>query len=99
MRQLMRSPPPGAKAFFIGDENGGSGWVIPQPDGSDEKYYVELPPNIGITSMHLPNAPKFEGPDYPKADQLIEAYLAKVKELVRVARERFGAASKNGVTG
>jgi hypothetical protein len=41
--------PPGAGAFFMGDPMGGSGWEIEQPDGTTEKFYVDLPPEI-VTS-------------------------------------------------
>jgi len=39
--------PPGATSFFIGDELGGTGWEVSQPDGSTEKYYIDLPEEIG----------------------------------------------------
>ena len=40
--------PPGATSFFIGDELGGTGWEVPQPDGSTEKVlYFDLPEEIG----------------------------------------------------
>jgi hypothetical protein len=51
-------PPPNAKAFFIGDRLGGSGWIIELPDGSSEKLYVQLPFDIGTVSLHFPNPPE-----------------------------------------
>jgi len=50
-------PPPYAKAFFMGDQLGGSGWEIQLPDGSVSKYYVELPIDIGSVSLHFPESP------------------------------------------
>src|SRR4029077_19190997 len=41
--QRFQPAPPGANSFFIGDSNGGSGWCIERPDGTVEKYYVDLP--------------------------------------------------------
>ncbi|ABG57337.1 hypothetical protein [Cytophaga hutchinsonii] len=35
-------PPPNNKGFFIGDQFGGSGWIIELPDGSTEKIYVDM---------------------------------------------------------
>ena len=52
-------PPPYAKAFFMGDQLGGSGWEIQLPDGSVSKYYVELPIDIGEVSLHFPQTPIF----------------------------------------
>lgn len=49
--------PPGAVAFFMNDEIGGSGWMVNQPDGSEAKYYVELPPDIGWISFEFSNPP------------------------------------------
>lgn len=49
--------PPFARSFFIGDQLGGSGWEIKLPDGSTEKYYLELPSDIGTVSLHFPNPP------------------------------------------
>ena len=52
-------PPPNAKSFFIGDNLGGIGWEVQLPDGSIEKYYVNLPSDIGSVSLHFPKSPKF----------------------------------------
>ena len=52
-------PPQKARGLFIGDNLGGSGWEIQLPDGSIEKYYVELPSEIGFVSLHFPDAPKY----------------------------------------
>lgn len=43
--------PPSAKGFFIGDELGGSGWIIQQPDGSQEKYYASIPVTVDATIL------------------------------------------------
>src|SRR5438094_483482 len=51
-------PPPNARGFFIGDNLGGSGWEVELPDGRTEKYYAELPADIGVATMHLPIAPR-----------------------------------------
>jgi hypothetical protein len=51
----FREPPVGAVAFFMGDQIGGTGWEVQLPDGSREKYYVELPVDIGSTSTHFPD--------------------------------------------
>lgn len=50
LSDILQSPPPHAKSFFIGDQYGGSGWEVQTEDGSLEKYYVELPEEIKIKS-------------------------------------------------
>jgi hypothetical protein len=46
-------PPQTAKALFIGDSTGSTGWEIELPDGSTAKYYVNLPQDIGTVSLHF----------------------------------------------
>lgn len=38
--------PKGTVGFFIGDQFGGSGFEVQLPDGTIEKYYVELPTDV-----------------------------------------------------
>jgi hypothetical protein len=85
---LRRFPrPPGATGFFIGDQNGGSGWEIKRADGSIEKYYVELPPSMAQVTLHLPNAPDpYKG---LPARELVQRYLHSLEMLVAEARQRF----------
>ncbi|MFT5581543.1 MAG: hypothetical protein ACI9G9_000794 [Psychromonas sp.] len=56
---FQRFPPPlNNKGFFMGDENGGSGWIIELPDGKEEKLYIELPEDVGSTSIEFIDAPE-----------------------------------------
>lgn len=85
-------PPPNAKAFFIGDSAGGSGWEIELPDGSTEKYYVELPAKVGSVSLHFPQPPKYHlGREISETDieALSRMYIDYLHELVLAAREKF----------
>jgi hypothetical protein len=80
--------PPGATSFFIGDQTGGSGWLVQREDGSVEKYYVELPPDIGFEmQMILPKAPE----QYRRASaaELVKIYLDGLERLVGNAKARF----------
>jgi hypothetical protein len=95
MSQLMANPPPGAKGFFLGDRLGGSGWAIELPDGTEEHYYVKLPPELGIQiSLHLPNPPT-EHLGKPLTDTSIEnlsrLYVNYLAELVADAGKQFGS--------
>ncbi|HEX73882.1 MAG TPA: hypothetical protein G4N93_01870 [Dehalococcoidia bacterium] len=85
-------PPPNVKGFFIGDNLGGSGWEIQLPNGSIEKYYVELPSDIGSVSLHFPEPPKFHlGQEIKDTsiETLSRMYLDYLCRLVRAATDRF----------
>ncbi|MDX0318906.1 hypothetical protein GOC38_14790 [Sinorhizobium meliloti] len=75
--------PKNATGFFLADTNGGSGWFIKLPDGSEEKMYVVLPAGSMAASIHL-----FDKPD-GLATELIEHCLARLREIVREARRTF----------
>jgi hypothetical protein len=83
--------PPGAKAFFIADRSGGSGWEIDLPNGETQKFYVQIPqgiPGVEITvDLHLAVAPK-ELREVPVPD-LARHYFAQLKELYDEALQRF----------
>jgi hypothetical protein len=94
---LMASPPPGAKSFFIGDSLGGSGWEVELPDGSVEKFYVQLPKSLQIEfSLHFPDPP-IEHLGQPIADTSLEnlgrLYIDYLSSLVSEAEEEFGGKS------
>lgn len=87
-------PPPNVKSFFIGDHLGGSGWEIQLPDGSTEKFYIELPSEIGSAILLFPNPPSsFMGKKIRNASvpMLSRMYLDYLQNLVRDAKVKFGA--------
>jgi hypothetical protein len=93
--ELMANRPPGARAFFIGDRLGSSGWQVVLPDGTEQKYHVKLPPELGIRiSLHLPNPPT-EHLQKPLRDTSIESltrhYVNYLSELVADAEKQFGS--------
>ena len=79
--------PSGATGFFIGDQQGGSGWTVRTSDGVEERYYVALPEEIGTVDIRLPNAPGSAA--HKSAADLVEQYLEKIGALVSEAKERF----------
>lgn len=84
--------PPGATNFFIGDNTGGSGWVVKLPDGTVEKYYAEMPGDIGKVEVHFPEAPTSHlGDEVPDTtiDTLAGLYYNYIQQLVADARNRF----------
>ena len=78
---LMKSPPPGARGFFIGDATGGSGWEVELGSGEVERYYVAVPPSVGFSFSH-----KLGNED---AGALLTRYLDAMRELIAEARKRF----------
>jgi hypothetical protein len=82
LRPLMQNPPAGAESFFIGDQTGGSGWTILNPDGESEKYYVTLPSTVQISSSH------HIGEEV--AVDLLTRYLEAMATLITDAKSHFG---------
>lgn len=86
-------PPPFAKAFFIGDELGGTGWEIELPDGTKAKYYVELPSDIGTVTLRFPSPPdRHLGKkiDDPAVENLSNLYLGYLSRMLEDAKQKFG---------
>ena len=89
----MGFPPPNAKAFFIGDNLGGSGWEVEQDDKSRIKFYVDLPVDIGKVGFIFPNAPNYhlgEKLDTDDIEVLGGRYIRYLEDLVEKARMKFG---------
>jgi hypothetical protein len=85
-------PPLNAKAFFMGDHLGGSGWEVVLPDGSTRKYYINLPSDIGTVSLHFPQSPKYhlgKRIEDNSIETMSRAYLNYLNMLVREAKEKF----------
>ncbi|WP_158968046.1 hypothetical protein [Paraglaciecola sp. L3A3] len=87
----LGNPPPGAKSFFIGDQLGGSGWVIELPDGTTENYYVELPTSMADVRQHFSELPVPEDHElkHKPIEELCENYLGKLESIIDNAREAF----------
>ena len=86
-------PPPGAGAFFIGDQMGGSGWVVKLADGTEERYYVELPTHWKMTmKTYFADVTTQLGlpPPSTPIDQLLTEYVGYLGALVKDAEKEFG---------
>jgi len=81
--------PAGAKGFFLGDNNLGSGWIIGLAEGCDERYFVELPEALSIDELvdGLP-APEDAALQLP-LEELCALYFARVERLLANARREF----------
>jgi hypothetical protein len=84
-------PPLGAVGFFIGDQFGGTGWEVQMPNGTKEKYYVELPREIAEIKLQFSNFPESESPELKgkSLEELCQMYLKRLEELLNAAKERF----------
>jgi hypothetical protein len=90
--QRFGPPPPNAKGLFIGDKLGGTGWEIQLPDGSIEKYYVDMPSDIGSVSFKFPNPPKSHMGRRIRSNSvqsLSRHYLNYLQQMVKDAQTRF----------
>lgn len=85
-------PPVRACGFFIGDSVGGTGWEVEVSTGIVEKYYVDLPPEIGSAGLYFRNAPGMKSSTDPaQADviALCAEYFSTLDAIVKRAEEFF----------
>jgi hypothetical protein len=87
-------PPPNVKikGFFMGDNFGGNGYEILLPDGSVQKYYVDIPSDIVTTSLHFRDSPKTHlGKNLPdqSIERLSRLYLDYLQRMVAEAKAKF----------
>lgn len=85
-------PPANATGFFIGDSLGESGWNVELPDGSTEKYYVQLPQESVSTSFHFPDPPRSHlGQELGESriEVLSKIYIDYLQQLIQSAKQRF----------
>lgn len=93
--RFMRTPPPVPHAsFFIGDQWGGNGWMVQQPDGTVEKYYVKMPPEWGdrvTNTLHFsaPTTSQGVAPPLRPLEAILPRYVAYLGEIVEDAAQRF----------
>lgn len=90
---FRRFPKPAhAERFFIGDSNGGSGWHIKMPDGTTERFYVDL--SVKIPGVDVDVDLRFaDAPDdirHLPAAEACRMYLDLLSEVVRDAGRTFG---------
>lgn len=90
----IEPPPTGTEVegFFIGDQTGGTGYEIKLPDGSKEKYYVELPEEIGSVKLHFKNPPEThlgENVKGKSAERLCIMYIKYLEDAMKDAKQTF----------
>lgn len=81
-RTIPQNPPPGATQWFMGDRFGGTGWIIPQPDGTEEVFYTEPLPGAPIPDVVFEDAELHKRP----AIDVCREYEEKLGAIVSEAR-------------
>lgn len=83
--------PPGTVGFFVGDQLGGSGFEVEMPDGTKEKYYVDLPSSIAEVTQHFHELPVPDDDELKKKtiEELSSYFIAKLENLLTRARKHF----------
>lgn len=84
------SAPPGAVGFFVGDILGGCGWEVELPDGSKQRYYVDVPRNVTM-SQHFSDIPidKFPELEGLTIEEAAQRYLDEMAALLKRAQAQF----------
>jgi hypothetical protein len=92
-RQIADLPAPAnATGFFIGDSLGGSGWTVRLGDGTEERYYAELPTDWRVKAeAHFADVTSALGltPPNTPIDRLLSQYIDYLANLVAEAEREF----------
>ena len=91
--ELRRNAPPWADRIFIGDNYGGSGFIIEQPDGEDVKIYYDFPDLAFESGLFFEDLGGDDDGVYSEitdAEDDLKYYLKVIFEIVDDAKDRFG---------
>jgi hypothetical protein len=92
-------PPPNALGFFVGDEAGGSGWLVRLPDGSLGKMYMRLPEGTARTLLDIADLPSHHL-GMPVRDRSInhvaKLFLHYLERIVYTAEQEFAGRERPG---
>ncbi len=87
----VEKPPFASTGFFVGDETGGSGWLMDTGEGEPIKYYVEMPSSLVETKQVFHSMPD-SIPEHLRnhsTNDLCKIYLAALGEVVESAKMEF----------
>ena len=88
----MHPPPENWRSAFIGDHNGGAGYVIDNRDGTETKIYVELSPDVAVASLEFTTSPETHlGAELrdKSLSELCRLYVSYLRRLVNDAIVTF----------
>ena len=87
----LEKPPFESTSFFMGDQNGGSGWEMDLGGGESIKYYVSIPKSIGEVRQVFHSLPE----NIPQelrdlsTDELCSIYLENLSSLLAATKKEF----------
>ncbi|WP_142986414.1 hypothetical protein [Halorubrum cibi] len=89
--ELQRQVPSWADSIFIGDQWGGSGFIVETEDGEEVKFYIDFD-NVDVeTGLFFPDLNEQESYSKPtEARDDLRYYLKILAELVTDAKTEFG---------
>ncbi|MFT8244158.1 hypothetical protein [Roseomonas sp. BN140053] len=97
LRMAEKFRPRGAKYFVIGDRTGGSGWVVPNSDGTETTHYIDLEVEGAYDGLYLPANLNWKNrvipgstEEYVPAEPLVKEYIEKMQEIYEGAKKQFG---------
>ncbi|WP_122771480.1 hypothetical protein [Pseudomonas viridiflava] len=92
----LEKPPFSSTGFFIGDQTGGSGWLLDVGTGEPIKYYVLIPSPLVEAKQMFHSMPDGVPEDLKQLStaELCEIYLAALGEIVESAKKEFLPATK-----
>lgn len=90
---VWKLAPPGTESLFIGDQTGGSGFIVKTVNGEEEKYYIELPESIIARPIleikELPPYTTYDGSYIENTSQLLDYYYQFLTIMVNDAKLHF----------
>jgi hypothetical protein len=87
--QSIPKPPLPIKGFFMGDNIGGSGWIVSLPDGTEEPFYIDIPPDLIQIDLKFKELPDIEDLKDKSIQQLCTVYYDYLDSMVKDAFKRF----------
>ena len=90
---LTHGRPKNTVSSFIGDNEGGAGFVVRHPDGTERKHYVYLPSRAADISLIFSNPPgSHRGSHLANRSpvRLCELYVDYLRHIVSSAEEKYG---------
>lgn len=81
--------PPNQTGFFIGDQSGGSGWIVKNENGDEEKFYISLNKNFVDVQLQFSDLPDNLGIEDTSIVNLCSIYYEYLSNLVEEAKEIF----------
>lgn len=91
--EYCKLAPPNAISFFMGDNDGGIGFIVAGEDGKETKYYVELPKtdkfSINLEMKNVPTYTTYDGTLIESTEDLFDYYYQFLGVMVKDLELKF----------